>query len=132
MLLSAPMTAPHPTPPSRWRPLAAALTVLAASPGSAHAEETGSKGRVTAVQINTSGSDQHASVHGSIRLRQSDGKSQDYLWGGSTCPGQKLEPSHVALLVSAHVNRARTWLTPSYAPSEGGDKRCLVAFSLSA
>ena len=121
--------------PIAGRPLALAL-VLAAStsltPSTAAAtDEVGARGRVIAVEINTAGSSEHPSRYGSISLRQANGKTVDYLWGGSTCPAQKLEPSQVQVLVVAHVERGKTWVTPKYTASEGGDRRCLVGFTLS-
>lgn len=96
------------------------------------AEQDGSRGRVIKIRINTAGSEEHANVHGAITLRQGNGKTKRYLWGGSTCPGQKLDAAQVATLVSAHLERGRTSVTPVFVPSEGGDKNCLVAFELSA
>lgn len=101
-------------------------------PASASADDAGSKGRVTRVRVNTSGSTEHATFHGSVTIRLASGKLRTYLWGGSTCPGQKLEEDHVRLLVGAQRDRGRTWLAPYYVASEGGDRRCLVAFELIA
>ena len=118
------------------RPLALALLLAAGTSltprTAAAADEVGTRGRVVAVEINTAGSSEHASRHGSVSLRQANGKTVDYLWGGSTCPGQKLEPSQIQALVFAHLERGKTWLTPKYTASEGGDRRCLIGFTLSA
>ncbi len=96
----------------------------------ANADDTAARGRLVKLQINTPGSEHHASFHGAITVRQSSGSNKRYHWGGSTCPGQKLDASQVALLAQAHINRGRTFVKPYFVPSEGGDKDCLVAFEL--
>ena len=113
----------------------AGLTLGLASlmlPASAAADESGTKGRVLRIRVNTSGSSEHATFHGSVTIRLASGKNQTYLWGGSTCPGQKLDDGQVRLLVGAQRDRGRTWLAPYYVASEGGDRRCLVGFELIA
>ena len=113
--------------------LAAATAAATLTPGTASAtDEDGARGRVIAVEVNTAGSSEHASRHGAVTLRQANGNTVEYLWGGSTCPGQKLEANQIQMLVTAHLNRGKTWLTPTYTPSEGGDRRCLVKIRLSA
>ena len=116
--------------PATWLATAAATLLLA---GPASADETkAARGRVVKLRINTPHSDDHASFHGSITLKQANGKTQQYLWGGSTCPGQLLDASHVQVLVSVHLARGKSWVEPVFTPSKGGDRRCLVAFELSA
>lgn len=108
----------------------AALGLLAAP--NAHADDAGERGRVVKLQINAPGSALHATFTGAVTLRRASGETKQYHWGGSTCPGQKLDAAQVALLAQTHFNRHRTWLRPYYSPSEGGDKNCLVGFELSA
>jgi len=112
--------------------VATTLVAMAlAAPASAE-DETAPRGRVVKLRVNTPHAADHASFHGSITLKQANGKSQQYLWGGSTCPGQMLDAAQVQVLVTVHLNRSKTWVEPVFAPSKGGDRRCLVAFELSS
>lgn len=111
--------------------LTTSLAMMLASPASAE-DEKADRGRVVKLRINTPHAAEHASYHGAITLKQANGKTQQYLWGGSTCPGQMLDASQIQVLVTVHLNRAKTWVEPIFAPSKGGDRRCLVAFELSA
>ena len=105
--------------------------MMLAAPASAE-DEKADRGRVVKLRINTPHAAEHASFHGAITLKQANGKTQQYLWGGSTCPGQMLDASQIQVLVTVHLNRGKTWVEPIFAPSKGGDRRCLVAFELSA
>ncbi|MBL4686525.1 MAG: hypothetical protein JKY37_18160 [Nannocystaceae bacterium] len=116
-----------------WRArtfVAAAALAVGLSAAPSQADEGGTRGRIVKLQINTPGSEHHASFHGAITLRQGNGALRRYHWGGSACPGQKLSDSQIAMLAQAHFNRGRTWLAPFFVASEGGDKNCLVAFEL--
>lgn len=120
----------------RIRPLLPALVLglVGSVAFPAHAnEEEGKSGRVQRLRINTAGSVDHASYHGSITLRGAAGNAE-YRWGGSTCPGQKLTDAQVHVLVSAFHERSRTRVTPRYTigEDEGPGVRCLVGFELSA
>jgi hypothetical protein len=111
-------------------PLLAVLSVVTlASP--AGADETGKAGRISMVRVNTPGSAEHASYHGSVRVKMNNGKTEDYLWGGSTCPAQKLGEAQIDLLLSGLTDRHRMQLVPYFVPGEAS-KKCLVAFELTA
>ena len=98
--------------------------------GRLHADDEGSVGRLVALRLNMHGSDQHASFHGSITVKRSGGTKEEYLWGGSTCPGQKLGEPQVRVLTAALSDRHKTLIAPMYVKGEGSDRRCLVAFEL--
>lgn len=100
--------------------------------GRLQADEEGDVGRLVALRLNMPGSDQHASFHGSITVKKSSGKKDEYVWGGSTCPGQKLGEPQVRVLTAALSDRARTLLAPMFVKGEGSERRCLVAFELRA
>lgn len=105
---------------------------LLAPGGHLHADDEGDIGRLVALRLNMPGSDQHASFHGSITIKRNGGKKDEYLWGGSTCPGQKLGEPQVRVLTAALADRHKTLLAPMYVKGEGADRRCLVAFELRA
>jgi hypothetical protein len=105
-----------------------AFALLAAGPASA--DEEGDGGRIVGLHINTPGSDQHALFQGKITIRNTRGKRDEYVWGGSSCPGQKLNESQVQLLAAAL--RGRTTIQPFYDPADSGGQRCLVGFELRA
>lgn len=100
--------------------------------GRLHADDEGDVGRLVGLRLNMPGSDQHASYHGRITIKRSNGKKDEYLWGGSTCPGQKLGEPQVRVLASALSERQRTLIAPMYVKGEGVEGRCLVAFELRA
>lgn len=112
--------------------VALALVSTIATPANA-SEEEGKIGRVQKLRINAASSVDHSSFHGSVTLRVS-GKSVEYRWGGSSCPGQKLSDAQVSILVSAFNERNRTRVLPRYTigEDEGPGVRCLVGFELSA
>jgi hypothetical protein len=95
------------------------------------ADEEGDAGRLVALRLNTVASDQHASFHGSITIKRSNGKRDEYMWGGSTCPGQKMAEPQVQLLSHALSDRHKTVIVPHFLKGEA-DRRCLVAFELRA
>ncbi len=112
--------------------LAFSSLVLVAAPAAA-ADELGPIGRVVKVEVRASGSDDRATAHGRISIRRSNGKTEFYEWGGSSCPAAKLSDSEVGMLERAFHNRARTLVTPRFKSSgEGNGVRCLVGFELSA
>jgi hypothetical protein len=98
--------------------------------GRLHADDEGDVGRLVALRLNMPGSDQHASFHGSITIKKSGGKKDEYLWGGSTCPGQKLGEPQVRVLTAALADRHKTLVAPFFVKGEGVEGRCLVAFEL--
>jgi hypothetical protein len=107
---------------------ATALAPLA----TAHADESGAQGRIVRFTINAAGSDDSASVLGTIGVRKPDGKIELYQWGGTSCPASKLEDWQVLALEHAFHNRHRTLVTPRYKVGDVKDLRCLVGFELSA
>ncbi len=114
--------------------LAAALALLVAStvsgPVSAYADTEGRSGRVNRLRINTQGSEEHASYQGAIILRVvGSGELVEYRWGGSSCPGQKLNEHQQQLLATALIERSRIKVKPMFTMGEGGT-RCLVGFEL--
>lgn len=111
---------------------ATAIGIALAAAGPAAADDSAKRGRVVGLQLNTQNSSQHTNFHGSITLRLQNGKTAIYHWGGSTCPGQKLDAAQISVLSMAHLDRARTWLKPYFVVNEGGDKNCLVGFELTA
>lgn len=98
--------------------------------GYLHADDEGDVGRLVALRLNMPGSDQHASFHGSITIKRTNGKKDEYQWGGSTCPGQKLGEPQVLVLAAALSDRHKTLVAPMYVKGEGEGRRCLVAFEL--
>lgn len=114
--------------------LAVAPLILAmlgiASP--AHADDEGKIGRVHQLRINTIGSEDHSQYQGSVTLKLVPSTDlQEYRWGGSSCPGQKLNDLQIQLLMTAMVQSSKTKVSPRYTM---GDRRtrCLVGFELIA
>lgn len=99
---------------------------------SAASDQLGAIGRIVKVEVRTSGSDDRATAHGRISLRRSNGKTEFYEWGGSSCPAAKLSESEIGMLERAFHNRNRTLVTPRYRSGEASGVRCLVGFELSA
>jgi len=105
---------------------------LATAPRPALADEEGKVGRIDRLRINTLGSTDHASFQGAVTLTLIGSKDQvEYRWGGSSCPGQKLNEFQIQLLMTAMAQRERTKVAPRYSMGEGGT-RCLVGFELAA
>jgi len=116
------------------RSSAAILALLGAAllSSSAHADESGSQGRIVRLSINNPGGDDFASSHGSIAVRHGGGKLETYSWGGTHCPAAKLSDAEVQALGAAFHNRARTLIVPRFKQGEVKDTRCLVGFELAA
>jgi hypothetical protein len=112
----------------------ASLSLALLLPASAAmADSEGKPGRIVRLRINAQGSTLHASYHGRVTIRRPGASSsEDYHWGGSMCPGQRLSEAQVAILVSAMQNRSRTLVAPRYLEGEGMGTKCLVAFDLVA
>jgi len=105
---------------------------FAAAPAVAAADELGAIGRIVKVEVRTAGSDDRATAHGRISVRRSNGKTEFYEWGGSSCPAAKLSEAEVGMLERAFHNRNRTLVTPRFRSGEATGVRCLVGFELSA
>lgn len=112
--------------------VAAAGIALAGLPTAAMADETGSAGRIVKLVINGEGSDDFASSHGSITVRHSGNKLEQYSWGGTQCPASKLREADVSALHEALHFRSRTLIIPRYKAGEVSLTRCLVGFELQA
>lgn len=95
------------------------------------ADETGAQGRVVRFSLNTQGSDDAGSM-GSIGVKKSDGKTEEYRWGGTSCPASKLTDGQVLALEHAFHNRHRTLVTPRFKPGDVKEIRCLVGFEFTA
>ncbi len=106
------------------------LTALLPTPASA--AESGAQGRVVRFSLNNTGSDEHASSHGSIAVRHSGNKLEVYSWGGTMCPASSLTDVEVLTLEHAFHNRQRTLLAPRFKFGEVKETRCLVGFELVA
>jgi hypothetical protein len=107
------------------------LPLVALSGATVLADTAGKPGRITQMRINAQASTEHASFHGRVTLRRpGSNTSENYHWGGSMCPGQRLSDAQVAILVSAMQNRTRTMVAPHYLEGEGTGTKCLVAFDL--
>lgn len=114
-------------------PSLALCLAIAGLPSPAHADEEGKEGRVVQLRINTPGSDDHPSYHGSITIKVVGSSSLvEYRWGGSSCPKQTLSDVQIGILMEAFVQRSRTKLSPVYTMGEGTGTRCLMAFTLAA
>lgn len=109
----------------------ASPTPAAATDDAKDKDRRGSLGRVTGLRLTTQGSREHARYHGFIQIKPPLADPEVYYWGGSSCPGQKLNDSHVAILVTAVRDHDRLELRPYYTMGETAD-RCLVAFDLVA
>ncbi len=112
-----------------FAPAFALLFGLVATP--AAADEAGAQGRIVRFALNTQGSDDAGSM-GSIGVRKSDGKIDEYRWGGTSCPASKLTDSQVLALEHAFHNRHRTLVTPRFKPGDVKEIRCLVGFEFTA
>ena len=113
--------------------LCSALLLAALPATAALADTAGKPGRITELRITAQASTQHASFHGRVTLRRPGANaSEQYHWGGSMCPGQRLSDAQVAILVSVIQNRTRTMIAPHYLEGEGTGTKCIVAFDLVA
>lgn len=117
----------------RLRPATAALLLAVGvlMPADAHADESGASGRVVRLSINSTGSDEYASVHGRISIRSKGTAIEVYSWGGTMCPASKLSEAEIRALQHAFHNRNSTTIAPRYKSGEVKGTRCLVAFELS-
>lgn len=112
--------------------VAAAGIALVGLPDHALADDLGSAGRIVKLVIHGEGSDDFASSHGSITVRHSGNKLEQYSWGGTQCPASKLREAEVDALHQALHFRSRTLIVPRYKAGEVNGARCLVGFELQA
>jgi hypothetical protein len=104
------------------------VVVAFAMPLVSHADTVGAIGRVAAIRVNTSASDDFGSFHGWVLIGDSIGGALTYKWGGSHCPGVNLEPDDRSVLQSG-LDNPRLLVEPRYKIGQGGNL-CLVAFIL--
>jgi hypothetical protein len=100
-------------------------------PSTAHADESGTQGRIVRLAVNNQGGDDFASLHGSISVRAGK-KVEVYKWGGTSCPAAKLNEAELQALGAAFHNRTRTLIVPRFKSGEVAGTRCLVGFELTA
>lgn len=108
--------------------LAVAFFVTAvAAPSLAFADEQGTSGTVTSLEINHSSSDVYLQHHG--RIVVTTGKaSAEYRWGGTACGSRTLDENLTTMLQRAL--ESGTQIVPRYQGGQG-QSLCLVGFTLS-
>lgn len=102
--------------------------LLLAFPATVTADTEGDTGKVVSIIHNGAASDERSLYWGAVTIRPWQGASQEYLWGGSICPGKNLDIAEVALLEQAMLSR-RVNTRPFYKNGQGG-YLCLVGFQL--
>lgn len=92
------------------------------------ADETGTAGSVSVVEINTPSADAYLQYHGRLTLQNGKAKFTEYRWGGTSCGTRILSTEMVEVLVEASRNNAIV-VTPRFQVGQG-DAKCLVGFSV--
>lgn len=109
---------------------ASLFLVAAAVPATAFADETGNKGSVEKVELNTPSSDTYLQYHGRVTLEwgKNGHKKDEYRWGGTSCGSRTLSDNLIQVLIDAS-RRGNLQVTPRYQTGQG-DVKCLVGFSI--
>jgi hypothetical protein len=113
------------------RPLAAlaSLFLLAvAIPATALADETGSAGSVSKVDVNTPSADTYLQYHGRVIILTGKTTKTEYRWGGTSCGTKTVPADMVSTLVEASRNTDLV-VTPLFQLGQG-DLKCLVGFTV--
>jgi hypothetical protein len=109
--------------------VAALLTALV--PATTFADSTGSAGKVDAVMVYESSSDEYNTQNGVVTVEENGGTRRDYRWGGTICAGRNVSSNSLQMLFDALRSQAEVKLTPVYKAGNGG-MRCLTGFKLTS
>jgi hypothetical protein len=107
------------------------LTLLSALffyAGAASADDTGQRGSIAGLDVNTDSADIYLQYHGRMFVKNSDGNLDEYRWGGSSCQTRLLTDAQLAALQGAQNNKKMT-IEPRSLIGQGNVK-CLVGFTL--
>jgi hypothetical protein len=113
------------------RPLAAvaSLFLLAvAVPATAFADESGTAGSVSSVEVNTPSADTYLEYHGRVVVLTGKTTKTEYRWGGTSCGSRVVPADMVQVLVEASRNTTVV-STPTFQVGQGSAK-CLVGFTV--
>jgi hypothetical protein len=112
------------------RPLAAlSLFLLAvAIPATAFADESGTAGSVSSVEINTPSADTYLQYHGRVVVLTGKSTKTEYRWGGTSCGTRTVSADMIDTLVQAARNDTVV-VTPRFQVGQG-DAKCLVGFTV--
>jgi hypothetical protein len=113
------------------RPLAAFASlflVAVAVPATAFADESGTAGSVSLVDVNTPSADTYLEYHGRVVVLSGKTTKTEYRWGGTSCGTRVVPADMVEVLVEASRNDTVV-VTPSFQVGQG-DAKCLVGFTV--
>lgn len=114
-----------------WRTflsIAALAGILLATASVASAvDNVGATGRVLALRVNTSASDDYGLDHGFLLIGDPITGITTYTWGGSRCPATTVTEANVAMLQRGLEN-PRILVEPAWRTGQGGST-CLVRFT---
>ena len=111
------------------RPLASLFLLgLLAMPATALADETGSAGSVSKVEVNTPSADTYLQYHGRVIILTGKSTKTEYRWGGTSCGTKTVPAEMVQTLVEASRNTDLV-VTPLFQLGQG-DLKCLVGFTV--
>jgi hypothetical protein len=103
------------------------LVLLSFSFKPAFADTAGEPGEILSIEILESTSDNFVTWHGDVVIRQlSDGRDQQYRWGGAACPGRDLEDARVNYLFE--LSTTPYMVVTIYWKQGAGGNRCVVGF----
>jgi hypothetical protein len=115
-----------------WRTslgIAAVSVILLATPSvSLAVDNVGAQGRVLAIRVNMTSSDDYGVEHGSVVIGDQISGVQTYKWGGSRCPAAEVTEDQIAMLQRA-LDNPRILVEPAWRPGQGGFQ-CLVRLTL--
>lgn len=92
------------------------------------ADETGSAGSVSSVEVNTPSADTYLAYHGRVIVLTGKTTKTEYRWGGTSCGTRVLPADMVEVLVQASRNDLVV-VTPRFQIGQG-DAKCLVGFTV--
>ena len=104
----------------------ALLSVLVAVPSTAlAAENVGTVGRISDLQVNMPSSDAYLTYHGRTFIKNGN-NVEEYRWGGAACGSRTLTEGAVMMLQRALDSGLR--VQPRWQPGQG-TSRCMVGFT---
>ena len=104
----------------------ALLSVLVAVPSTAlAADDVGTVGRISDLQVNMPSSDSYLAYHGRMFIKNGN-NVEEYRWGGTACGSRILTENAVMMLQRALDSGLR--VQPRWQPGQG-TSRCVVGFA---
>jgi hypothetical protein len=99
-----------------------ALAIGGVSSTAFAADEVGTAGLASKLELSSTSADQYLQYHGSVMIG-----TDSYRWGGTSCGSRTLSPENVQLL--AYAVRGAKKITPRYQLGQAS-ARCLVGFAI--